>query len=91
MPKANADAVILDVLILSEKHRRPAARCVEDVVFYDYRHAKKLTLETRPFMLEVFQKTFELQEEAKATNSKRRDVLIEQVRALEKESWDQNA
>jgi len=90
-PKEDADAVILDVLILSEKHRRPAARCVEDVVFYDYRRAKKLTLAARPFMFEVFQKTFELQEEAKATNSKRRDALIEQVRTLEKESWDQDA
>lgn len=36
-PTASTDSFILDVLILSERHQRPAARCVEDIVVYDYR------------------------------------------------------
>ncbi|CAE7210045.1 hypothetical protein CFE70_009258 [Pyrenophora teres f. teres 0-1] len=85
-PTENTDHFILDVLILSEAHRRPAARCVEDIVVYDYQTAKKSPLP--PFMISKFQETFKLQEQAKETNSNRVRALLNRVRELEKSSWD---
>lgn len=85
-PAHNSDHFILDVLILSEAHRRPAARCIEDIVVYDYRTAKKTRLP--PFMMAKFEETFKLQEQAKKENGARVRVLLERVRALEKSSWD---
>lgn len=85
-PKSTDDSFILDVMILSEVRQRPAARCLEDVVTYDYGEGRKTALP--PFMLEAFQSTFELQERAKAENSKKISNLLEKVQALEKDSWD---
>ena len=85
-PTASTDSFILDVLILSEKHQRPAARCVEDIVVYDYRRRTKSPL--RDFMVEKFQETFQMQEEAKQRNEQRIRDLLERVRGLERESWD---
>lgn len=85
-PKPDADHFILDVVILSELHRRPAARCVEDIVIYDYQAAKKAPL--KPFMLEKFKETWLLQEHAKQTYSKRVADLLRRVQDLEKDSWD---
>lgn len=86
LPTENTDSFTLDVLILSELHRRPAARCVEDIVLYDYRKAKKIPL--RPYMLEQFRKTYQLQEDAKRKYGDRVTVLIKRVEELEKASWD---
>jgi len=85
-PKSSDDSFILDVLILSEVRQRPAARCLEDVVTYDYRQGKKTPLP--PFMLDAFKSTFELQEKAKAGNSRKIKDLLDKVQALEKASWD---
>jgi hypothetical protein len=85
-PEQDTDHFILDVLILSEAHRRAAARCVEDIVVYDYRSAKKSPLPR--FMVDKFRKTFELQEQAKKENSVRVKTLLDRVRGLEKSSWD---
>jgi hypothetical protein len=85
-PTQNTDHFILDVLILSEAQRRPAARCIEDIVVYDYRAAKKSPLP--PFMIQKFQETFKLQEQTKEKNSNRVRVLLDRVRELEKGSWD---
>lgn len=85
-PTENTDSFVLDVLILSEKHQRPAARCVEDLVVYDYRKGKKTPLP--PFMLDRFLETFELQEEAKEKYGDMANELLERVRALEQSSWD---
>ena len=90
LPLASHESFTLDVLILSEKHRRPAARCVEDIVLYDYRSSKKIELGTRPFMVKAFQDTFKLQEEAKERWLWRSAELAERVRALETESWDRS-
>ncbi|GAB7361217.1 hypothetical protein MBLNU230_g1280t1 [Neophaeotheca triangularis] len=87
-PTESTDSFILDVLILSELHQRPAARIVEDIVVYDYPKAKKVALP--PFMADVFKQTWKLQEEAKRRNSERVQGLLEQVRALEKETWDRD-
>ena len=74
------------VVILSELHQRPAARCVEDCVLYDYSRRKKATF--KPFMLDVLRKTWRLQEEAKRVNTQRVHSLLDRVRKLELESWD---
>ncbi|KAF2233690.1 hypothetical protein EV356DRAFT_503199 [Viridothelium virens] len=86
LPSESTDSFILDVIILSELHRRVAARCTEDIVVYDYRNAKKVPL--RPFMVESFQDTFRLQEQAKHEYSAAMARLMDQVRELEKDSWD---
>jgi len=85
-PAMDTDSFVLDVVILSEKHRRPAARCVEDIVVYDYKKAKKAPL--LPFMVERFKETFQLQEEAKRIYGGRVTDLHNRVRDLEKASWD---
>ncbi|KAI4633510.1 hypothetical protein J4E80_000876 [Alternaria sp. BMP 0032] len=85
-PTQDTDHFLLDVLILSEAQRRPAARCTEDIVVYDYRTAKKSPLPS--FMIQKFQETFNLQEEAKEKNSNRVRGLLDRVRQLEKGSWD---
>ena len=85
-PVEGTDTFDLHVLILSELHQRPVARCFEDCVLYDYRKAKKTPI--RPFMLKVLQETWRLQEQAKRENSGRVNDLLDRVRQLEKASWD---
>jgi hypothetical protein len=86
LPSSESTSFYLDVVIMSERHQRAAARCAEDIVLYDYRIGKKAAM--RPFMLDVFADTYRLQEEAKAVNTARVLGLLKQVEALEKESWD---
>ncbi len=86
LPTASTDSFILDVIIMSERHQRVAARCVEDIVVYDYKAGKKTAL--RPFMVEAFREAFKLQEEARVINYERVKGLLEDVRALEAETWD---
>ncbi|KAF2786472.1 hypothetical protein K505DRAFT_330339 [Melanomma pulvis-pyrius CBS 109.77] len=85
-PNSDTDHFILDVLILSEVHRRPAARCVEDIVVYDYKVGRKSPL--KPFMVGQFRETFALQEQAKEKYGMRVTELIKRVRELEEGSWD---
>jgi Thioesterase-like superfamily len=85
-PDETTESVILDVVILSEGKQRPAARCLEDVVVYDYRNNKKTTLP--PFMLDQFQHTFDLQVAAKAEKAQKVNRLLRKVREIELESWD---
>lgn len=87
-PTAGTEAFVLDVIIMSELHQRPAARMVEDIVVYDYRKTKKSPLP--PFMLDVFRDTWRLQEEAKASCSRRVTELHEHVRQLELDIWDRD-
>jgi hypothetical protein len=56
----------MEVIILSHENQRPAARCFEDVVIYDYRVGRKANLE--PFMVEELQAVYELQEATKHTS-----------------------
>ena len=85
-PQSDADHFILDVLILSEVHRRPAARCVEDIVVYDYKKGKKSPL--APFVMDKFRETFDLQEQAKEKCGNRVRTILHRLRQLEKSSWD---
>lgn len=75
------------VMILSEAHQRPAARCHEDIVTYDYKLERK-TSALPPFMMEQFKIMWELQEEAKRVWQQRILEIENSVRALEVESWD---
>ncbi len=59
---------------------------MEDVVVYNYRAGKKSTLE--PFMLEELERTYDLQEAAKRENRTKVHRIEEQVRNLERQSWD---
>lgn len=85
-PEFDTDHFILDVLILSELHQRPAARCMEDIVVYDYKKGRKSPLHA--FMVDEFRKTFDLQEQAKEKYEKRVRSLLQRVRELEQGSWD---
>ena len=85
-PAQASDSFILDVLILSEKHQRPAARCVEDIVIYDYQRGTKAQLPA--FMTKIWQDTFARQEEAKRQNRRKIQDLFGRVERLEKDSWD---
>ena len=78
--------MLLDVMILSEVRQRPAARCLEDCVIYDYRQGRKATLP--PWMFEQLEKTFDLQEASKSENSRKVKGLLERVKALENQTWD---
>jgi len=80
------DALLLDVVILSELHQRPAARLFEDCALYDYRKGKKAAMP--PWMTDAFMETWGLQEKAKRVNSERVYGLLDKVRSLEIESWD---
>ncbi|KAF2200972.1 hypothetical protein GQ43DRAFT_416809 [Delitschia confertaspora ATCC 74209] len=85
-PEPGMDHFFLDVMILSELHRRPAARCVEDIVVYDYKIGRKAPL--KPFMVDQFQKLWEAQEQAKVKYGGRVVELHRKVEKLEKESWN---
>lgn len=88
LPSGETDSFILDVVILSHKHQRPAARCIEDIVVYDYRARRKTNL--RPYMADAFVETFELQEREKKTCLDEVRSLQSKVRELEVASWDRS-
>lgn len=77
----------LQVMIISEAHQRPSARCLEDIVTYDYRLGRK-TPELPAFMVEQFKVMWEQQEQAKRKWQQRILDIENQVRELELGSWD---
>ncbi|EXJ78350.1 hypothetical protein A1O3_09511 [Capronia epimyces CBS 606.96] len=85
-PDEATESLVLDVLIISELRQRPAARCLEESVVYDYRTAKKSTLE--PFMLHQLRNTFDLQEAAKKESHAKVQHIEQRVRHLETQTWD---
>lgn len=87
-PGPLCDSFGLDVIILSEQHQRAAARCVEDLVVYNYRRGTKTVLSD--CMINQFQHTWRAQEEAKAINETRINDLLMKVKRLEKASWDRD-
>lgn len=86
VPNGSTDSFLLDVVILSERHQRPAARCIEDLVLYDYRQGSKTPI--KEFMMQQFQEHWKAQEEAKARNEAKVRALVESIDRLEKETWD---
>lgn len=89
-PSASTSSFILDVLILSERHRRPAARCIEDVVLYDYKAAKTINLGERPWLLRQFEETWQMQERRKMEVRRRAEWVEEGVRVVEMGTWDKD-
>lgn len=87
-PSSSSDptSFILDVLILSELHQRPAARCEEDIVIYDYRAGKKAPMSG--FVREGFEKIWGEQEVEKRKAVARIEEIEGMLRKLERESWD---
>jgi Thioesterase-like superfamily len=83
---ADPAAFDLDVIILSELHQRPAARCAESLVVYDYRLGQKAAMPS--FMRDVFEETLRLQDAAKTECGRRVQSLLERVETLERESWN---
>lgn len=86
LPSASDTSLILDCIILSHNHRRLAARTEEDIVVYDYRAARKAPVPS--FALHVLRDTWRKQEEETLRARTRIWGLINEVEALEKETWD---
>ncbi|KAN0114439.1 Thioesterase/thiol ester dehydrase-isomerase [Hyaloscypha variabilis] len=86
LPSKDTSSFVLDVLILSELHQRPAARCVEDIVVYDYRAGKKVAV--RPFMMKAFEETWRDQEEERKRVESRIQEVERAVAELERETWN---
>jgi hypothetical protein len=77
---------VLDCVVLSHNHKRPAARLKEHIVVYDYKAAKRTELP--PFVLDWFIETYRLQGEEMIRARAKIWDLIGAVKELEKETWD---
>jgi hypothetical protein len=86
LPSEDSTSFLLDVMILSESRQRPAARCEEDIVVYDYKKGAKVSV--RPFMMEAFRQVWEEQELEKKRTIETIQEIEEAVGKLEKETWD---
>lgn len=82
-PVENMDSFVLDVMIVSERSQRPAARCVEDIVVYDYKKGKKTVL--RPWMMERWRECWTRQEEMREWGVREIAELERKVGELERE------
>ncbi|KAJ0138241.1 hypothetical protein CTA2_1928 [Colletotrichum tanaceti] len=67
--------------ILSDQHRRIAAKVIDETAIYDYAAAKVSVL--RPFMVDKLRRTFAMQEEARGKYAKEARKAIEAVEELE--------
>ncbi|GKT71957.1 4-hydroxybenzoyl-thioesterase [Colletotrichum tofieldiae] len=81
-PTYESDYILLEALLVSHGHRRPAARCFEDIVVYDYKTAKRAPL--KPFMVDRLRETYEAQDRSKAECEKKVQELVEAVERLER-------
>lgn len=86
LPSPTDSHFILDVMILSELHQRPAARCVEDIVVYDYKIGRKV--EIRAFMMKAFGQAWKEQESAKKKAEERIRDVEEIVSGIEAGTWN---
>lgn len=85
-PSHDASSFLLDVLILSETEQRPAARCFENLVVYDYRKGKKVDIP--PFMVRAFENLWEEQETNRRAVMKRISQMESELERLEQETWN---
>ncbi|WQF85451.1 Putative HotDog domain superfamily protein [Colletotrichum destructivum] len=81
-PTYESDYILLEALLVSDVHRRPAARCFEDIVVYDYKAAKRTPL--KPFMVDRLRETYEAQERSRVEVESKVQRLLEVVEKLEK-------
>ena len=70
--------------MLSHNHQRPAARIAEDLVIYDYRLGKKISLPT--WIKSVFQKAAEDEQESRRHWQAKRRELETKLQNLEDNS-----
>ncbi|EGS17522.1 uncharacterized protein CTHT_0068520 [Thermochaetoides thermophila DSM 1495] len=82
----NPSSFVLDCIVLSHQHRRVSARLEEDIVVYDYRASTKTGMPR--FVLDAFERTWQLQEQVALEARRRIWELIATVERLEKETWD---
>ncbi len=79
-------SLVLDCVILSHRHRRPAARTREDIAIYDYKIGR--TTEMPAFMRDVLSDVWRLQQGETLRARTRIWELVRAVESLEKETWD---
>ncbi|KAF4996148.1 hypothetical protein FDECE_12573 [Fusarium decemcellulare] len=82
-PRYDSTSLLTEAWILSDQHRRLAARCIDDTAVYDYTTSKKSVL--KPFMVEKFQETFDKQVESQAKCDEDVRSVIATVERLERE------
>lgn len=85
-PSITSNSIQIGVLVLSDRHQRPAARWVEDLVFNDYADGRKSELKTSIFS--ALQDAWVEQEKRRTQSEKRIQELMIRLTKLEKESWD---
>ncbi|KAK1625112.1 thioesterase-like superfamily-domain-containing protein [Colletotrichum phormii] len=81
-PTYESDFILLEALLISDGLRRPAARCFEDIVVYDYKTAKRAPL--KPFMVDRLREAYEAQEQSKIECEEKVKCLVDIVERLEK-------
>ncbi|KAJ5440719.1 hypothetical protein N7491_003125 [Penicillium cf. griseofulvum] len=86
---SSQSAFRLEVMILSEARQRPAARCFEDTVIYDYKKNRR-TVNIPPFVMEQFEAIWKQQEQEKENWRKRIAEIENRVRNLELENRHTN-
>ena len=72
--------------MLSERHQRAVARCVEDIVVYDYVHRKKISMPN--FMIDQFRVLWWQQERMQRESIDRVTLLLRRLEDLERASWN---
>ncbi|KAH7166357.1 thioesterase-like superfamily-domain-containing protein [Dactylonectria macrodidyma] len=80
-PNYDSDHVLLEAVIMSERHQRPAARCFEDIVVFNYKTAQKTPL--KGFMVDELRKTYGLQEASKKASEDKVEGIIKAVEEIE--------
>ncbi|KAI9172639.1 Thioesterase/thiol ester dehydrase-isomerase [Paramyrothecium foliicola] len=80
-PDLDSTSLQFRVAMYSERHKREVARCWEDIVIYDYRRAKKATLE--PHFIERLRLMYALQMQAKKDTDAILAPIFERVADLE--------
>ncbi|KAH7140148.1 thioesterase-like superfamily-domain-containing protein [Dactylonectria estremocensis] len=80
-PNYDSDHVLLEAVIMSERHQRPAARCFEDIVVFNYKTAQKTPL--KGFMVDKLRETYQLQEASKKACEDEVEGIIKAVEEIE--------
>lgn len=81
-PDHGSDYILLEALLISHRFRRPAARCFEDIVVYDYKAARRTAL--KPYMIDKLRETYDAQDRCRAETEDRVRELVSAVDRLER-------
>ncbi|KAK6213258.1 hypothetical protein QIS74_09260 [Colletotrichum tabaci] len=80
-PTPDSTSLRMESWILSDQHRRIAAKVIDETAIYDYTVGKVSVL--KPFMVEKLKRTFAMQEEARGKYAEEARKAIEAVEELE--------